>query len=475
MFSGNRGTLTILQDSGDFFTCKALGDARLCQGGFVSSQSHELGAHWIHEDTLRIATSFETDGVYVVEIRELRPTSNPPLHLLASFPAPPHNSGFSFSPASYHASFIIGIEAVVLGVRESKVLLRTEVAQAHPTQPGRFSPDGRFFACRTSEHEIRVWQKTPTGYIPWSNLRSRLPFKGFSFSPTTPSVLTWGPEGIQLLYPDDRLSPPSRDGGGPDYELQDHLVTYSAGRAQIATARKEDSIITVLDSLSGTLRRSINTNMEIREIGTVDNAIFVANGSELAWWDLETGGRVYGTHAAREAVMVIDPLPQRLAFSHDYSHIAFSGEETVSLYDVNAQKTITHALFGGVFDIRFSPQRPGLRVLTEGPPPIPEQLPALALLYYLMELDLVEGGGFGKVTYDILEDPRSWVDLFSRGCRIWSGSGQWVVDPRGSKLLWLPPSWRVKSWNDARWDGDFLALLDARHELPIIIEFRQTH
>ena len=473
-FSGNRGNLIVSQDGGDFLAYSRLDGAWLCQDSFVSSRSYEFGAHWIHEDTLRIATCFTTN---MVEIYELRPTSNPPLHLLDFFTVPPHESGFSFSPVSYHATFVTGMEVVVLDVRSSKTLLRTEVAQENLSPQGRFSPDGRFFACGLSGREIRVWQHTHTGYLPWSSLRPRLSFEGFSFSPISPLILTWGPEGIQLLHPDGRLNPPSPDGGESGYRRQDHLVAYSADHAHIATARKKDRNITVLDLLSGTLRRSINTNMEIREIGAVDDTIFVANEGVFAWWDLKPGGRAPGTHAALEAasdaVIVINPNAQHFALSHDYSRVAFSVGTTVFLYDVGAQETTAERESeSSILDLRFSFNGHGLQLLTRHdllvfhPPGSPRKHP-----HYLMEWGLVEDGGFGNSTYKIQEDVWSWANLFSRGCHILSGSGQWVVNPRGSRLLWLPPSWRVKHWEHARWGGDFLALLDGRHELPIIIEF----
>ena len=368
----------------------------------------------------------------------------------------------------------------MLDLRNSKVLLRTEMARVDLSPPGRFSSDGRFFACGMSEREIRVWRNTATGYTLWNNLRSRSPIEEFSFSPTTSLILTWGPEGIQLLYPDDRPSPPSPDSGKPGYQQRDHLVAYSTDHTHIATARQEEGIITVLDSLSGTLRRSINTDMKIREIGVVDETVLAANEGVLARRDLKTGRRVHGSHPAREAVndgaMVIDPRAQHLALSHDCSRIAFPVEETVFLYDVNSQKiTAEHKLDNRIFNVRFSPNGHGLRVLTRRTvfthPGLFVPKSFLRPPYYLVELDLVEDGGFGGATHEIPEDAWSWANVFSRGCRIWSGPEQWVVDPRGSKLLWLPPSWRAKRWDDARWNGDFLALLDGRHELPIIIEF----
>ena len=163
---------------------------------------------------------------------------------------PYQDGNFSFSPASFHASFVTPTKVTILDVRDSNTPLHTETTQEpYEYSPGFFSPDGRLFACRTLRRDIRVWKDTRDGYIPWSTLRPRLPCKGFSFSPAAVSVLSWGPDGIQLLHPDNRVSPPTPNMIEPDLRRDNHCVASSTDGAWIATGRQWGRIVTIPDSL----------------------------------------------------------------------------------------------------------------------------------------------------------------------------------------------------------------------------------
>ena len=190
------------------------------QRAILPSYDYQLGACWVHDESLRFAKSFRARGQLIISICEFQPASNPSLLVVGSFHAPPHDGEFSFSPVSSHASFVTETEVVILDVRETKTLFRTKEAHPHYAPPGYFSPDGRFFACGTFENEIRVWENAPVGYVPWSIFSPRLPPAGFAFSPLGTSALSWGPEGIELLYPDN-----------------------PSGGTHIATPRREDIVV----------------------------------------------------------------------------------------------------------------------------------------------------------------------------------------------------------------------------------------
>jgi len=218
-FSGNQGTITLVV-RGNFCTYDGLEGTQLCEGELLQSYNHQLGAYWVHDGSLRFAKSFWAGGQLIIGIHELQPTSTPLLPMVASFPVPPHNGKLSFSPASSHTSFVTETEVVILDVLDSKTLFRTKVACPLYVPEGRFSLDGRLFACGTLKNEIYVWEKASAGYVPWSYLRPQLPFTEFAFSPVATSILSWGPDGIELLYPDN-----------------------SAGGARTATARREKSVV----------------------------------------------------------------------------------------------------------------------------------------------------------------------------------------------------------------------------------------
>jgi len=216
--SGIQRSITLLMRGG-FRTYYGLEGTKLFKGELLSSYNHQLGAYWIQEGSLRFAKSFWVDGQLTIGICEFQPASNHPLPVVASFPIPPHDGKFSFSPVSYHASFVTETEITILIAWVPRTLLRIKVACPLYVPPGRFSPDGRFFACGTLGNEICVWENTSASYTPWSNLKPHLPSTGIAFSPIATSILSWGSEGIELLHPDN-----------------------SAGGTH-TTARQEDSVV----------------------------------------------------------------------------------------------------------------------------------------------------------------------------------------------------------------------------------------
>jgi len=218
-FSEIQGTITLVM-KGSFRMYCWLGGTQLREGKFLPSYNHPLGAHWVHDESLWFAKSSCDDGQLMISIYELHPHSNHLLPMFAPFPVPLHDGKISFSPSSSHASFVTEAEVVILDVQEPKILFRTKAVCPLYVPPGRFSPDGRFFACGTLGNEICVWEKASTGYIPWNNFRPQLPSTGFVFSPVATSILSWGSEGIELLRPDN-----------------------SAGGTNAATPRQEDSVI----------------------------------------------------------------------------------------------------------------------------------------------------------------------------------------------------------------------------------------
>jgi WD40 repeat protein len=275
----------------------------------------------------------------VINILEIQSTTLPQPPVIESFTVPPRKGEFSFAPASFHASFVSPVVVTIFDVRDSKILLHTRSPLLKLS--GRFSPDGCFFACGTTRGEIRVWKNTPTGYATWSILKPRLSFEGFTWSPTSTSILSWGQEGIQLLHLDNHASRSSPSTGDPRRGRNRHLVAYSNDGRRIATARREDSVITIFDSLSGTPQQFINTGMQVQDTRIIDNTIFVVDRYRLVTWDLgAAGAQSVAADEIRETVVAIfDRVHLSLpALSNDCSQIIFTSglSRTLFLYDVKA-------------------------------------------------------------------------------------------------------------------------------------------
>jgi len=462
-------------------TYDLLEDTQPSKAEFPWSDDHQLGAHWTHEYSLRFTTSFKIGGRVMIEIRELQQTSHPP-PVVESFSVPHHSGKLSFSPVSVHASFVTKTDVVILDVRDSRILLQIKAAQSPFIPPGHFSPDGHFFVCGTEESRICVWENGSTDYEPWSNLRPRLLFEGLAFSPTTSSILTWGQQGIQVLNPGGRSAFLSSDEAGYHHDRRNHLVAYSVDGALTATTRQKDHVIKILDNLSGSPHRFIDTGMEILDIKIVDNTICMASSCGLVWWDLETGRRARGVQDVIDRTIVIEFTTNHLALSHDCSQIALVIQKTelylwreglppvpVPLHNPKVRTSTSNKPLD-IISIRSSPNQRGLWLLaSESTRRFTTD--ELRTWYFPVELEMLGDGSISNVTGKSSTSPWPWVDLFSCGYKIGIGSKEWVVDPEGRKVLWLPPSWRAKDVEDVRWNDNFLAFLHSRHPDPIIIQF----
>jgi len=458
----NQRTIALLGQN-SFCIYDGLTGTRLCDGKLPPSRRVRFGAHWTHGDSLRFAMSSETDGELVIGIYELQPASSPPLVVVNSFPAPLHHGGFCFSPIALHACFSTLDEVVILNLRDSKVLFQSKVFQQYPFSLPRFSPDGRFFAFKARGRVIIVLENTSAGYVTHSVLKPRLEFELFSFSPFGTSIMSRGPQGTQLLDYSTRRSAPSPAKIGSDNQYGDHLVTYSHDGTRIITARKGGRVATVFDTLSGTPQRSVDTNLEILGLGIVGDTIYITDAHELVRWDLEACGTVQGARGAGRVTVNLAPhiradIVAHAAFSRDCSQIAFATDHTVFLYDVRAQGIVSqHREDRNIMAILFCPDGCHLYVTT-----------SFCGMFesHLVKLKTGEDRCLVNPTWSMDRILRS-----PHGYGVRSGS-EWVEDSGGNKVLWLPPSWRMDPIWEARWDGNFLALVDSKHPVPIIIEFQ---
>jgi len=476
MFHGNQRAITLILGNGHIHTYNVLDGTELYPNDIPLSLGPGSATHWIHEDTLQFAVSLKMDGKHVINIKELQPTSTLPLHTLSSLSIPPCDGGFSFSQISFHASFVTMTSAIVLDTQDSKILLQTQVVQSNII-PGQFSPNGCFFACGTSEDRICVWQNTSTGYVPWSNLKLRLPFDGLLFSPFTTPILCCGSMGIQLLHLNNHpnpLPPPEVD---TRYLCQKkHQVVYSADQVYAATVQLGGSIVTVVNCLLGTSQQFLNLDMRTQDIKIFDSTLFAVDMHKLVAWDLETSRMVDSVHCARKVAnnetLTIEPDIKHLTLSPNCSQVAFTRGQTVFLHDLRVPGLIAQYVSANlIWGLWFSPDQSRLWLHTYTEHDIEYQPGggrSYQVSYQLVELEIMEGGSFGSATTEPLEGKPPWDHPPSHGCCVKSG---WVVDSGGKELLWLPPSWGTEDPKDVKWDGNFLALVSGHHLEPIIIQF----
>ena len=446
-------------------------NARALHEGCRMQHTLDLGPHWTHEGCLYYATSLTSGHKLEINIQKFHPTPIPSHTVVGLFHIPYHAGKFSFSPVSFHASFVTSKEVIILDVRDQKILLDTKAIKKSYHPSGLFSPDGSFFACEMLMCGISVWKCTPICYIHWNIVQPRLSCEGFSFSPTTASILTWGKGGIQLLSLSN-FGSPSPLTKTTESNL-DHLVTSSVDGTWIATARQGGHTITILGSLTGTPQHVINTQSGIQQMKFVHNAILVFSGNQLAKWNLESDGKVKGG-VNPEVLTQIVPMGIH-TLSNDGALLA-SFKQRLFMYEINSHKIISscevrRACIGAdVEGVQFSPCQSKLWFWSVEYNNNPGYSFLLAGCFTQVEL---QRGHFVNSTVHKPVDEWSLLALLhsSDGFHIGHG-GQWVEDSRGRKLFWLPPNWRVRRIDKLIWSGNLLALVDGHHEKPIIIQFQ---
>jgi len=458
----NQAGMLVIDPIWQLPTYNVLDGIELYHDRIPSLYNARLGAHWVYKDVLWFAIEFETNGAPTINICTFQPTSTPPLYIVSSFPVQSSGGKFSFSPISFHASYLTETKIIILNVQDSRILLDAQVDQGH-LPPGQFSPDGHFFACRISAQDITIWQNAPTGYIPWGSLSPRLCPHELLWSPTSTSILCQCLLGILLLQLEHHPSPLSLNRNELDNKEMCHLVAYSTDPPYIAMTRKKGHVVTVLDLLSGSSQQFINTDIKIRDIKIMDGTVFVVGKYKLACWDLKAGEIPHTSHHLRvDTSLSISGPVDELILSYDCSQIAFTTGVGVFLYDIKAQRVLKSTKWVSHTNLQFSTDMCQL---------LCGKMNYLSG-YCLIRLEMEEDWDSVQATSWGLQDKWSWVNLFS-SCGYYVGKGsQWVVDSRGNKLLWLPPNWRALIPEEVRWDGNFLALVGGQYIIPNIIEFQ---
>ena len=471
-FSGDQRTITFIARP-NLYAYDGFSGEQVCEGKLLPSSNHQLGHYWVDEGSLLFATSYGANGELTINIQKLQPASDPPLFLVESFQIPHQVGTFSFSPVSFHASFLDYKGIVILDVKDSKVLLQAQPGGS-PTG-GEFSPNGCFFICGARWEEIHIWENTSDGYVPWSVHKPRFRWDGFLCSPNSISIMCWGDNGIQLLHLGSSLGSMYSD--EPHHQrYENHLVAYSADQTHIATLRERGGTITVLD-LSDATQQSINTDVDIWDIRIVNDTIFAIDGKRLFSWHFATGEQIDDASSTESKSTTLHAHlgSGSAVLSNDCSQVAFviqghgfNPRGAVFLYDIEAQKVVAnHTMDGAVIHIWFSSDGHQLWSIV--------QLSTQEKCYTCccMELGDAEDPCITNITTEHLEGEWSLDTLFRPPLehRIIGTMSDWVYGPRGH-VLWLPPNWRTWKGLNARWDGNFLALLGQQLPDPIIIEFQ---
>ena len=379
--------------------------------------------------------------------------------------------GFRLLPSPCRLALIFWTKILILDARNSKYLLHETNSRLIPSMS--FSPDGRFFACRTSASEIYLWRESPAGY----SLHQILSCGPISSDPLISgngeSIITFGDCTIRLWHTKGPTVPlPSSISARAPQRTENFVLDFSPDGRLAAFAMQRDNVVTVFDLESGAPRLAIDAGIEVYGLRMIGNTVVVIGHLKAVTWNIPPRVRVPDCRVGLEdssqttCFDVLWPNGTLIHATTDSRHIAFivGGVANTFLYIHSAH---TGQCIGWGFSGRvvpwFAPN--GFNVWCAGDQG---------------EADVWKISGEGMR----LEPPGNTLQANRAGLFLdrpeagypWGSSlgylvtkDWWILGPDGKRLLMLPSLWRSDAVR-RMWNGQFLALLHWGLPGPVILE-----
>ena len=430
---------------------------------------------WTHGKCIRFVT-INPGSVAVSEVEFT--LKNPPVEV-ESLPISDKIVGgkrFLFFPALFRLAFTLNRTIQIWDAKAAKLLLKSEMSPfnfylAH-LPIGSFSSDGRFFACLDHYGVARVWKESPTGYI----LHQTLSFVQTSHSPATiqprlspsgESIIVSPDHGVlHLWHTRDQVSSlPSVSAG----DVHDFTLVSSPDERIAAFARQGGNVVTVFNSLTGDLRLTVNTDMDVVCLGMTASALVVVGKEKIVTWDLPGGDRAFDANindSVRTTILYRNrgTLGVCGSISPDFSLIAIMSEprtfQALEFYDMSTGRCLKSVIVAKTPWVGFTPD--GREVWTTSDDGE-------------RGWEIVGDSGSGSIGLKSRDGLARLSEAFPweshRGYEVTADG--WVLSVTGERLLWLPHRWRSQAFQRA-WSGRFLGLLKSELSEIVILEFPES-
>jgi len=445
---------------------------------------------WTHGESLRFATV----GPTTITIWEVGFASESPPTEVETLPVPDSvrtaipfrepkyiPEQVQFLPASCRLAIIHQGKVLVWDTRNYKSLLSQTDTRCCPGMS--FSSDGRFFACSTTGYEILLWKESPTGYVLHRTLASSTGNPSLLLSPSGESIVTFGDRTIRLWHTKSFTAPTSSISTQTHQSTGDFILDFSPDRTSAITARREDSVIRVLDLESGALQLTIDAGMGIYGLRVIEDGVAVVGDGKVITWNIPAGDRI------PNARMNVDDSTRAINFSSPGKDKVFTASISPDLHHVSlatphVTRLITPELRAHCLRI-YTPSAGGYPedsikagpYLTTGNTtwfaPDGRSLWCVGTGEFEPEMWMVTAehgltsplGESGKV--DTEHPPEGYPWGSSHGYR--ATDDGWVFGPDGKRLLMLPSPWQSAASRRV-WNGRILALLHGALPEPVILE-----
>ncbi|KAF8493168.1 hypothetical protein F5888DRAFT_1908745 [Russula emetica] len=418
------------------------------------------GTIWTFGECIRFATS----GPGSITIWEVGFTSEHPPSKIDSLRAPDNfdpSKYCLFLPTPSRLAFIDENTVSVWDAQRSKLLLSSVDVKNFLGM--NFSPDGRFFACRTDESETCLWKESPTGYILHQKLIS-IPgyYHTQLLSPNGQSIVVTSATALQLWSTAGSPTSPSSVSIQTPKPTGSFILELSPDRSLAAAARSTGNMATVFDLKSGVQRLVVDTGTKVYGLRVAGDTIVIVGEGKIVTWNLPVGDSVVNARAndsdAVRTVMfdysTLSWLPGEplASISPDFNYIALTCYTDLHIYDASTGKHLQDAR-------------------TQSPPGMPWFTPdGHEVWCWDGGWEIVKDSESDVTKLEFLGEPPTRVPS---GGLPWQSShgyqvtdGGWILSPSGKRLFWLQPLWREDEMTTL-WSGQFLGLL--QFQLPDVV------
>lgn len=438
-------------------SCKYIGFHLLNDGVLLSNDI------WTHGESLQYAT---TNAAAII-IWEVGFTLGAKRTKVKTLPAP---SGFDDSrctrvqllPALCRLALSFWDKVLVWDAQNTTYLLNYTDGRFDGKMS--FSPDGHFFACRTTGSEIYLWKESPIGYLPHKRLSSSIVYSSPLFSQTGESIVAFGGYTILLWRTNASTTPPSGILTQAPQRNDNFVLDFSPDGTLAMVTMLKDNVVRVFNLKSGVQELTINTSMEVYGLRVVKNTLLVVTDQKVIGWELPAGDSFPNPQVDLEHSSLRVEISgwQRshdvtyASISPDCHHIAFIMGGGITGY-LCIYNTLTGVCLGPESSRKgvvawFAPDRCDVWYAND------RGVGGMWRVGRQNELDL---------SVDLACPPAGYPWRSSSGYQV--TNDWWILAQDGKRLLMLPPPWQSDPVR-RMWKGQFLALLHRGLSEPVILE-----
>ena len=363
----------------------------------------------------------------------------------------PQHSAYSQPLPTPHLPIVLRDNSSVLvwDARTSKILLHLQ---------GNYKPwgitcssGGHFLVCSIQGPGIYLWKDSPTGYV----LHGKLPLPTLSSIPLLSlngeSIIVISDSMIKLWHTESLPITPSKSFTGATPETDNFLLQFLPHRSLAVVSREGENAVVFLALGSGDPQLTINTGVEVRGLGAIEDTVVVISDKNATTWKLPGGSFLPGTTMnVADSTQTVDFGVSRRgrleigSISPDSRYIlAKELYWQLHLHSATTGKILnTIQVQGEAY--WFTPDGRNVGVITS----TSENKGSLFEITTQGHLRLVDAIDIEQGKY---------------GCPYTSANyqvtdGGWILGPSKERMLILPPLWRSHTWR-RMWNGSFLALL----------------